>query len=147
MPSGAASTQTTMIDPGLERSTISTLSWMAMWFGGSRDERGNPLAGLLAMIIAPIAATVIQLAISRTREYQADRDGARTMGDPEALASALAKLEMGANRIPMAVPQSTAHLYIVNPLAALSGRGMAGLFSTHPPIEERIARLRAMRIE
>ncbi len=128
-------------------SAISTLSWMAMWFGGSRDERGNPLAGLLAMIIAPIAATVIQLAISRTREYQADRDGARTMGDPEALASALAKLEMGANRIPMAVPQSTAHLYIVNPLAALSGRGMAGLFSTHPPIEERIARLRAMRIE
>ncbi len=128
-------------------SAISTLSWMAMWFGGSREERGNPLAGLLAMIVAPIAATLIQLAISRTREYQADRDGARTMGDPEALASALAKLELGAERIPMAVPQSTAHLYIVNPLAALSGRGMAGLFSTHPPVEERIARLRAMRAE
>ncbi len=128
-------------------SAISTLSWMAMWFGGSREERGNPLAGLLAVIVAPIAATLIQLAISRTREYQADRDGARTMGDPEALASALAKLELGAERIPMAVPQSTAHLYIVNPLAALSGRGMAGLFSTHPPVKERIARLREMRAE
>ncbi len=128
-------------------SAISTLSWMSMWFGGSRDERGNPLAGLVAMIIAPIAATLIQLAISRSREYQADRDGARTVGDPEALASALAKLEMGAARIPLDVPQSTAHLYIVNPLAALSGRGMAGLFSTHPSTADRIARLREMRIE
>ena len=118
-----------------------------MWFGGSRDERGNPLAGLVAVIIAPIAATLIQLAISRSREYQADRDGARTVGDPEALASALAKLEMGAARIPLAVPQSTAHLYIVNPLAALSGRSMAGLFSTHPSTADRIARLREMRIE
>ena len=128
-------------------SAISTLSWMAMWFGGSRDERGNPWAGLVAVIIAPIAATLIQLAISRSREYQADRDGARTVGDPEALASALAKLEMGAARIPLAVPQSTAHLYIVNPLAALSGRSMAGLFSTHPSTADRIARLREMRIE
>jgi heat shock protein HtpX len=125
-------------------SAISTISWMAMWFGGSRDERGgNPLAGLLAIIVAPIAATLIQLAISRTREYEADADGARVVGDPEALASALAKMQMGAQRIPLAVPESTAHLYIVNPL---SGRQMAGLFSTHPPIEERIERLRRMRI-
>jgi heat shock protein HtpX len=124
-------------------SAISTLSWMAMWFGGSRDERGNPLASLIAIIVAPLAATLIQLGISRTREYQADADGARVVGDPEALASALAKMQMGAQRIPLAVPESTAHLYIVNPL---SGRQMAGLFSTHPPIEERIQRLRNMRI-
>ncbi len=123
-------------------SAITTLSYMAMWFGGSR-ERGNGAAGLLAMIIAPIAATIIQLSISRTREYQADRDGARVVGDPEALASALAKMHMGAQRTPMMVPESTAHLYIVNPF---SGRQLTGLFSTHPPIEERIARLRSMRI-
>lgn len=124
-------------------SAISTISWMAMWFGGSRDERGNPLAGLLAVIVAPIAATLIQLSISRAREYQADTDGARTVGDPEALASALAKLHLGAQRIPLAVPASTAHLYIVNPLTA---HGVAGLFSTHPPIEQRIERLRRMRV-
>jgi len=125
-------------------SAISTLSWMAMWFGGSRDDRGgNPLAGLIAMVIAPIAATLIQLSISRTREYQADRDGARAVADPEALASALGKLHAGAQRIAMDVPASTAHLYIVNPLTA---HGIAGLFSTHPPIEERIARLRSMRV-
>jgi heat shock protein HtpX len=126
-------------------SAISTISWMAMWFGGgSRDDRGNPLAGLLAIIVAPIAATLIQLAISRAREYQADTDGARVVGDPEALASALAKMQMGAQRIPLAVPESTAHLYIVNPL---SGRQVGRLFSTHPPIEERIERLRRMRVE
>ena len=125
-------------------SAISTISWMAMWFGGgSRDDRGNPMAGLLAIIVAPIAATLIQLGISRAREYQADADGARVVGDPEALASALAKMQMGAQRIPLAVPESTAHLFIVNPL---SGRRVAGLFSTHPPIEERIERLRRMRI-
>jgi heat shock protein HtpX len=126
-------------------SAISTISWMAMWFGGgSREDRGNPLAGLLAIIVAPIAATLIQLAISRAREYQADTDGARVVGDPEALASALAKMQMGAQRIPLAVPESTAHLYIVNPL---SGRQVGRLFSTHPPIEERIERLRRMRVE
>jgi heat shock protein HtpX len=124
-------------------SAISTLSWMAMWFGGSRDQRGNPLAGLLAIIIAPIAGTLIQLSISRAREYQADSDGARTVGDPEALATALGKLQAGAQRIAMDVPAATAHLYIVNPLTA---RGVAGLFSTHPPIEQRIERLRRMRV-
>ncbi|MFA7297759.1 MAG: zinc metalloprotease HtpX [Dehalococcoidia bacterium] len=127
-------------------SAISSLAYMAMWFGGgSRDsERGNPLAAIVAMLVAPLAASLIQMAISRSREFQADLDGARTVQDPEALASALAKLQMGAQRIPMQVAQSTAHLYIVNPFSA---RQMAGLFSTHPPTEERIARLRSMRIQ
>lgn len=126
-------------------SAISSLAYMAMWFGGgSRDgERGNPLAGIVAIIVAPLAASLIQMAISRSREFQADLDGARTVGDPEALASALAKLQMGAQRIPMQVSESTAHLYIVNPFSA---RNVAGLFSTHPPTEERIARLRSMRV-
>ena len=126
-------------------SAISSLAYMAMWFGGgSRDgERGNPLAAIVAMLVAPLAASLIQMAISRSREFQADLDGARTVQDPEALASALAKLQMGAQRIPMQVAESTAHLYIVNPFSA---RQMAGLFSTHPPTEERIARLRSMRI-
>ncbi len=125
-------------------SAISMIAWMSMFFGGRGDNR-NPLVGLVTMLIAPIAAMLIQLGISRAREYQADRDGARTVGDPEALASALAKLEQGAQRIPMDVPQSTAHMFIVNPLAALSGRGLGGLFATHPPIAERIERLRSMR--
>ena len=124
-------------------SAISMIAWMSMFFGG-RGENRNPLVGLVTVLVAPIAATLIQLGISRAREYQADRDGARTVGDPEALASALAKLEQSAQRIPMEVPQSTAHLFIVNPLAALSGHGLAGLFSTHPPAAERIERLRAM---
>jgi len=123
-------------------SAISMISWMAMWFGGSRDNR-NPWTGLIVMLVAPIAATLIQLGISRAREYQADSDGARTVGDPEALASALAKLQMGAQAIPMDVPASTAHLFIVNPLR---GGGVAGLFSTHPPLEKRIERLRSMSV-
>ena len=114
---------------------------MGLWFGGGRS---SGLAGLAALILAPIAATVIQLAISRTREYQADRDGARIVQDPDALASALAKLEAGARAAPMQVQQSTAHLFIVNPLA---GGRMRGLFSTHPPVEERVRRLREMRGE
>lgn len=121
-------------------SAISMIAWMGMFFGG-RDNR-NPLVGLIVVLIAPIAATIIQLAISRAREYQADVDGAKTVGDPEALASALAKLHMGAQRVPMDVPASTAHLFIVNPLR---GGGVAGLFSTHPPLEKRIERLRAMQ--
>jgi heat shock protein HtpX len=125
-------------------SAISMIAWMSMWFGGRGDNR-NPLAGLLTLLVAPLAAALIQAGISRAREYEADHDGARTVGDPEALASALAKLERGAQQIPMDVHESTAHLYIVNPLAALSGRGLAGLFSTHPPIADRIERLRAMR--
>jgi len=123
-------------------SAISMISFVAMWFGGDRDNR-NPLAGLVVMLVAPIAATLIQLGISRAREYQADADGARAVGDPEALASALAKLQMGAQAVPMDVPASTAHLFIVNPLR---GGGVAGLFSTHPPLEKRIERLRSMSV-
>ena len=119
-------------------SAISMIAWMSLWFGGRRD--GG--TGLVTALIAPIAATLIQLGISRSREFQADTDGARIVHDPDALASALAKLEGGARRTPMHVPESTAHLFIVNPFSA---RRAAGLFSTHPPVEERIERLRRMR--
>jgi heat shock protein HtpX len=124
---------------------------MAQWaaiFGGGRDreEGGNNIFGLLFMIIvAPVAAMLIQMAVSRSREYMADATGAKVTGDPLALASALRKLHMGAQNIPLQVSDatatSTAHLFIVNPL---SGRGLAHLFSTHPAMEERIARLEAM---
>ena len=120
-------------------SAISFISFFAFWFGGRRD--GGGWAALLAAILAPIAATVIQLAISRSREYQADSDGARYVQDPLALASALEKLEQGARAVPREVPQATAHLYIVHPLG---GGGVTGLFSTHPPLERRIERLRRM---
>ena len=120
-------------------SAISFVSFFALWFGGRRDGAG--WLGLLAAILAPIAAAIIQLAISRSREYQADTDGARYVGDPEALASALAKLEQGAQLMPREVSKATAHLYIVNPLG---GNSVRGLFSTHPPMEQRIARLRRM---
>ena len=118
-------------------SAISFISFFAFWFGGRRGGWGV----LIAAIVAPIAATVIQLAISRSREYQADSDGARFVQDPEALAAALATLERGAQQIPREVSQATAHLYIVNPLR---GGRVAGLFSTHPPLEKRIERLRQM---
>ena len=120
-------------------SAISIIGFIGLWFGGGRR---NGVLALVAVILAPIAAGVIQMAISRAREYQADRDGARFVQDPEALASALARLEDGAERAPMQVAQSTAHLYIVNPLRGVS---MGGLFRTHPPTEERIRRLREMR--
>ena len=130
---------------------ISYLAHMAQWaaiFGGGRDreEGGNNIFGLLFMIIvAPVAAMLIQMAVSRSREYMADATGAKVTGDPLALASALRKLHMGAQNIPLQVSDatatSTAHLFIVNPL---SGRGLAHLFSTHPAMEERIARLEAM---
>ena len=120
-------------------SAISMIGWMALWFGGNR--RNGGIGALVAVLVAPVAASLIQLGISRSREYQADLDGARTVHDPEALASALAKLEMGAQRVKMAVPESTAHLFIVNPLR---GGAAAGLFSTHPPTEERVRRLRNM---
>jgi len=130
---------------------ISYLAHMAQWaaiFGGGRDreEGGNNIFGLLFMIIvAPLAAMLIQMAVSRSREYMADASGAKVTGDPLALASALRKLHMGAQNIPLQVSDatatSTAHLFIVNPL---SGSGLAHLFSTHPAMEERIARLEAM---
>ncbi len=118
-------------------SAISMISFFALWFG----DRRNGLVLLVVAIVAPLAATVIQLAISRAREYQADTDGANYVSDPEALASALSKLERGAQVLPMDVPDATAHLFIVNPLA---GHSFSGMFSTHPPIEQRIERLRRM---
>jgi len=118
---------------------ISSLTYIAMW--GHDDRRSNPLIALLLMILAPIAAALIQLAISRSREYEADRSGAELAGDPEGLARSLQKLEMANQRIPLAVPDSQSSLFIVQPL---TGSGLSKLFSTHPPTEERIARLRAM---
>ncbi|HEV8674795.1 MAG TPA: zinc metalloprotease HtpX [Methylomirabilota bacterium] len=128
---------------------ISMLAHMAQWgamFGGSRDddERGmNPIALLVTIIVAPLAAMLIQMAVSRAREYQADASGARLTRQPLGLASALAKLQQANEMAPMDANPATAHLFIVNPL---SGQTLAKLFSTHPPIEERIARLRAMRV-
>ncbi len=113
-------------------------------FGRDREDQGNPLLMLVAIILLPIAATMVQLAISRTREYEADRTGAKTTHDPDALADALAKLEQGAAMRPMQVNPAAAHMYIVNPLAGLKGANFSGLFSTHPPIDERIKRLRQM---
>ncbi len=129
---------------------IMMLSNMARWaalFGGygGRDEeggnRGNGFAILFMAILAPIAALLIQMAISRSREYAADKGGALLSKNPQGLANALLKLQQASIAKPMEAGQSTAHLFIVNPL---SGRSFATLFSTHPPIEERVKRLRAM---
>jgi heat shock protein HtpX len=131
---------------------ISYLAYMAQWgmlLGGrDRDDEGggsNILGLLFMMIVAPLAAMLIQMAVSRSREYMADEGGAKVTGDPLALASALRKLHMGAQNIPLqtnqATANATAHMFIVNPL---TGGGLANLFSTHPAMEERIARLEAM---
>jgi len=122
---------------------ISMLAWMSLWFRNSRSAYGG-LISLAAFLLAPLAAALIQAGISRTREYQADRTGAEVTHDPEALASALEKLHQGvANRPMEATPmaESTAHLYIVHPFA---GGGIGRLFSTHPPMEDRVRRLRDM---
>lgn len=130
---------------------IMLLADMARWamiFGGARSddrEGGNPLVYLFIMIVAPIAAMLIQLAISRAREYEADATGARLAGSPDGLVNALLKLEHAASRIPMMhASPSTAHLFIVNPLKGLGGTLMS-LFMTHPPIQERVRRLQQMR--
>ncbi len=127
---------------------ISMLANMAQWAmifgGGSRSdsrEGGSPIAGLVMIIVAPIAALLIQLAISRSREFAADEGGAKISGDPLSLAHALQKLTVRTEEIPMDASPATAHMFIVNPL---SGGGLKSLFSTHPPIEERIARLEGM---
>jgi heat shock protein HtpX len=128
---------------------ISYLSQMAQWamiFGGGRgddDEGGSPVAALIMMIVGPLAAIIIQMAISRSREYSADAGGARIAGNPRYLASALRKLQSVSGRIPMDANPSTAHMFIVNPL---SGGGILKLFSTHPPLEERISRLESMSL-
>jgi heat shock protein HtpX len=128
---------------------ISYLAQMAQWamiFGGGRrndDRGGSPVAALVMMIVTPIAAMLIQMAISRAREYSADEGGARLNGDPHALANALRKLAKGTQAIPMQVNPATSHMLIVSPF---NGKGVVSLFSTHPPIAERIARLEAMRL-
>ena len=117
--------------------------WGAMFRGGSRDR--NPIGELAFALLAPIAAMIIQAAISRSREFQADASAAKLIGSGEPLASALEKLERGANAIPVNVNPSQASSYIINPLSAQArGRGGSKLFSTHPPTAERIARLRSM---
>ena len=121
---------------------ITYIAYMLMWFGGDDETPLGLVAALAMVILAPIAASLIQLAISRQREYSADATGAEICGNPESLASALLRLEEGAKAIPMQVNQATEPLYIVKPF---SGKGIAGLFSTHPPIEERVRRLRQMR--
>lgn len=118
--------------------------WAAMFGGGGRNERdrGNVFADLALMILAPIAAVLIQLAISRSREFMADEGGAKISGKPLSLASALNKLSRANEMIPMTnAGTSSAHMFIVNPL---SGKSFTKLFSTHPPIEERVARLEEM---
>jgi len=121
---------------------ISALANLAFFFGG-RDGDRNPMAGLLVMLVAPLAASLIQFAISRQREFKADAVGAEISGRPLALAGALQKLDAYSKRIPMDVAPAAAGLAAVNPLAA-HGRGMMTLFSTHPSTQERVARLQAM---
>ena len=126
---------------------ISMLAFMAQMsaifggMGGSRERGGNIIGLLVIAIVMPLAAGLVRAAISRTREFQADATGARTSGNGYALASALEKLEMGVHNRPMKVAEGASHLFIVNPL---SGRSMASLFSTHPPVAERVRRLREM---
>jgi heat shock protein HtpX len=133
-------------------SVIGYVAQAASWgfIGGRSDddrEGGSPVLGLLIMLIAPIGAMFIQYGISRSREYLADETGAKIAGDAEGLAGALLKLERGAARMPADVQPASASMYIVNPLkAGFSGGRMFRLFSTHPPIEERVARLRELRV-
>lgn len=129
---------------------VTMIADMAMWsmvfsaFGGGDEEDGGGIgemvSGVLMMILAPIAAMIIQMAISRSREYAADAGGAQILGDPLPLASALEKLEWAAGRVPMNASPATSHLYIINPLVG----GLGNLFRTHPQTDERIARLRSM---
>lgn len=125
---------------------ISALANFAMFFGGrdSEGNRSNPIASIAVALLAPLAASLIQMAISRAREFEADRGGAEISGDPNALADALTKIDTFARGIPMPVAEAhpaTAQMMIMNPL---SGRGIAGLFSTHPATEERVAKLRGL---
>ena len=123
---------------------ISMLANFAMFFGGRDGQRANPIASIAVMILAPMAASVIQMAISRAREFEADRGGAEISGDPQALASALQKIQRAAQGTPLETTErhpETAQMMIMNPL---SGGGLRGLFSTHPPTEERVERLLAM---
>jgi heat shock protein HtpX len=123
---------------------ITQLAYVAMFFGGRRDdedEGGHPLAGMLLLILGPLAASLIQMAISRTREYAADAAAAKYCGSPWGLINALRKLEAWSQRVPLEASPATAHMFIIKPF---SGQALARLFSTHPATEERIARLRAL---
>ena len=124
---------------------ITHLAYMAMWFGGGRrdDEEGSPWAGLLMVLLAPVAAGLIQMAISRSREYDADAASAKYTGSPDGLINGLRKLEQGVARVPMPdASPATAHMFILNPFR---NGGITRLFSTHPSTEDRIARLEALR--
>jgi heat shock protein HtpX len=121
---------------------ITYIAYMLLWFGGEDNSPLGVVASLALVLLAPIAASIIQLSISRQREFAADAGGAEICGNPESLASALLRLEQGAEAMPMEVNQAAEPLYIVKPF---SGGGLSRLFSTHPPIEERVRRLRQMR--
>jgi heat shock protein HtpX len=128
--------------------SITFLARFALFFGGGDDNRGgNGFGVLFAWLLAPLAAAIIQMAVSRSREYQADESGAFLSHDPEALASALRKLDATSKQVPppRSVSPAEAHMFIVNPLAAVRGGGFGRLFSTHPPTPERIARLEALK--
>jgi heat shock protein HtpX len=124
---------------------LTYMAHMAMFFGGRHDDEDapNPMVALLMLILAPVAAGIIQMAISRTREYAADETAARAIGSGSGLASALGRLEGWSKRIPMHSNEAMSHMYIVKPL---TGQSLAKLFSTHPATQERIARLRALQI-
>ncbi len=125
---------------------VTSLGQFLLFFGGGDRRNANPLAGLALAILAPVAASLIQLSISRTREYDADEDGARLTGDPLALASALAKLGAGTKAAPLPQTQeleNVSHLMIANPF---KGGGMAAMFATHPPMQDRIERLQRMAL-
>ncbi|MGZ8651930.1 MAG: zinc metalloprotease HtpX [Actinomycetota bacterium] len=130
--------------------SITLLARFAFFFGGSDDNRGGGVLGLLfAWILAPIAAAIIQMAVSRSREYQADESGAYLSRDPAALAGALRKLEVATKQVPApsTLSPAEAHLFIMNPLAGRRGSGFGSMFSTHPPTEQRIERLQAIARE
>ncbi len=123
-------------------SAITWIAYMLFWVGGDDNSPLGAVAAIAMVLLAPLAAGIIQMAISRQREFSADATGAEICGNPESLASALLRLESGAQAMPMQVNNATEPLYIVRPF---KGEGMASLFSTHPPIEERVRRLRQMR--
>ena len=119
---------------------ITWLTYLGLFLGD--DDDGNPLLALLMMILAPVAAAMIQMAISRSREYEADRSGAEIAGSPHGLAQALRKLQAASSHVPLRVPDSQSNMFIVAPF---TGSRVARLFMTHPPVEERVARLLATR--
>jgi heat shock protein HtpX len=123
-------------------SAITWIAYTLLWFGGDNDSPLGAIGAIALVLLAPLAAGIIQMAISRQREFSADATGAEICGNPESLASALLRLEAGSQAIPMQVNQAAEPLYIVKPF---SGGGFASLFSTHPPIDERVRRLRQMR--